>query len=276
MQRTLIVGASGYLGQRLMTAQFGKHVVGTYYQNFKLGLEYLDVCKSGAIVDFIKNYKPELVLFAAGMTNVDRCKKEPELAFLVNEAAAKIIANTSKAKMIYYSTDYVFDGEKGNYSEEDQPNPINVYGESKLRGEKAVLSANPNNLVIRVSGLYDSSGSKDVRLDSNIDESTTIFADENRFSNPVHLDDVVMATKILIQKNESGIFHVAGDTALSRYEFQKLLVYNSPIQRKVVSTSYSQKEKIAPRPLNTSLSMDKLLKHGWRSRSVFETFQIVV
>jgi dTDP-4-dehydrorhamnose reductase len=264
MQRVLIVGASGYLGQRLMTEQFGKQVVGTYYKNFKHGLKYLDLRKSDVIVDFIKSYKPELTLFAAGITNVDQCQYDPELAFLINEMAANVIANATKVKMIYYSTNYVFDGEKGSYREEDQPNPINIYGESKLHGEKAVLSANPDNLVIRLSGLYDSLGSKDVRLDTEIDEVTTIFADQNRFSNPIHLDDVVSATKILIQNQERGIFHVAGNRILSRYEFQKLLIYHSAMKKKVIPKIYLKSEKVAPRPLNSSLLIEKILRYNWR------------
>lgn len=264
MQRILIVGASGYLGQQLMKAQFSRQVVGTYYQNFKHDLEYLDLRKSDIIVDFIKCYKPELVLFAAGITNVNQCQNDPALAFLINERAANIIANVTKAKMIYYSTDYVFDGEKGNYREEDRPNPINIYGESKLHGEKAVLSAKLDNLVIRVSGLYDSFGSKDVRLYSDIDTVTTIFADQNRFSNPIHLDDVIAATKILIQHQEQGIFHVAGNRVLSRYEFQKLLVHRSSIKKKVIPKIYLKSEKLAPRPLNSSLLIEKILRYNWK------------
>lgn len=263
MTTTLIFGASGYLGRRLFLEKWTERVVGTYYNHQTEGLIYQDLQNTLSLIDFIREIQPGIILYAAGLTDVDECQKKPEKAFFLNYEAVKEIMNTCiDAKFIYFSTDYVFDGKLGKYDEYAPPRPINVYGQSKLLGEQIVLSKNPNNVVIRIGGLFGENGNQNSRFRKLISSSGIIFAEDDRISSPIHLDEVVSATKFILSNNFCGLFHASGNTSLSRYEFQQLLFYHSPSPRRIIPT-YNFPRRITPRPPNTSLVSKRLNAAGW-------------
>ena len=273
MSKIALIGASGYLGQRLFKWLLSEvsvnDVVGTYFNNKKNNLEFLDITSPSAVSAFMKIHSPHLILFSAGITDVDKCQLNPDLAFQVNARAISAITAFAGVKIIYYSTDYVFDGKYGNYSETDVANPINIYGKSKLHGEEITLKSRSENLVIRVSGLYGSSGESNDRFAKSCLQKS-VLADDDRSSSPILLDDVVSATKLLLCKNQNGLFHVAGPSNFTRYEFQQLLSLYVSKNRKVIPTSTSETTPIALRPINSSLSIKKLSLLGWSPMHLHE------
>lgn len=264
--RVLVVGASGFLGRALMQEKWGTQVLGTFYRHPIPNAVYLDLRDQESIHHLLGQFYPDLILFAGGITDTDYCEQHPYQAFKVNSEAAGIIARFP-VRTVYYSSDYVFEGTKGNYTEYDSTHPLNIYGQSKLTGEQLVLNANSTNIVIRVSGLYGKSGEQK-RSSNRSEDYAQIFAEDDRFSSPVLLDDVVSATRILLNEGTAGIFHVAGPDAYSRYEFEQLLSYYAPVRTCVVPVVSSDIDYYAPRPKDSSLSTGKLTQLGWVAKRV--------
>lgn len=256
--KILLIGASGKLGRVAYQYFSSRHtVIGTYFTNFCEGLVFLDLTQPDSLNDLISTEAPDVILYAAGLTDVDKCEKHQELAYKCNAKPIEQIVKHTRLKLIYISTDYVFKGDKGDYSEISEPSPINVYGMSKLAGENVTLS-NKGNVVVRVSGLFSYANSPNVNTQS---------VDDNRFSSPVSCIDVCKAVELILDRNVSGIFHAAGEKTLSRYEFA---VVNNAVTEssQTFIPSYYTSGKMADRPLNSSLTCARLENFGW-SRTPF-------
>ncbi len=261
----LVVGASGFLGQRL-AADFEEYrLVGTYFRHQSSEFIYLDLREQQQVDNVLSSTTPSIVLYAAGLTDVDACERKPDLARRLNAEAVAMIARYPSVRTVYFSTDYVFDGKQGLYNEYDETAPLNEYGLSKLAGEEAVLSENPANLVIRVSGLYNSTGVRNGG--SDLRTHIKVYADDIRRSSPVHVDDVVRAVKLLIERNEGGVYHAAGPDVLSRYEFSQLVSLRS-LKGVTVLPFTNSGEEGACRPENSSLTSVRLENLGWHPRRV--------
>lgn len=251
--KILLIGASGKLGVEVYKYFSQKYeVIGTYYSHSYDGLLYLDVTQSDMLHTLIHTQKPDVIIYTAGITDVDKCEEYKDLAFLCNAKPLEEISKYKEIKLIYISTDYVFNGEVGNYSERAIPSPKNTYGLSKLTGESATLH-NPKNAVIRVSGLFSN---------ECIMTLETRFAEDNRISSPILFFDVCKAIELILITDSSGIFHAAGEMALSRYEFA---VINNAITESCQSIMpcYYQPNNGVLRPINTSLTCNKLKYLGW-------------
>jgi dTDP-4-dehydrorhamnose reductase len=166
----------------------------------------------------------DVLINAAAFTNVDACETERDRAFLINAEAAGVLAeicNEKDAKLIHFSTDYVFDGEKrAPYTEEDQANPISLYGESKLTGEKKVLAAENGHLVVRVSWVFGPDRPsfidamiKRAQQDENID------AISDKFSTPTYTHDLARMLPQFFDRREGGILHFANAGKCSWQEY---------------------------------------------------------
>ncbi|MBT9131863.1 MAG: dTDP-4-dehydrorhamnose reductase [Firmicutes bacterium] len=259
MSAILVIGASGFLGRHLMSCCPGKRKLGTYHLHESIGMEFLDLQDLRQIRQIIKRVSPSVVIYAAGMTDVDACEKNPEMACQINAHAVAEIATISTARIVYISTDYVFDGSKGFYREEDEVKPLNIYGASKVAGEQAVLAHNRLNLVVRVSGLYDDGGMKRCNFSSPI---KPVIMDDIRISSPVHVADVASAIDRLLEIDNGGIYHVAGPDALSRYEFSQLV----SLRCSEDAMPSAPRKTLALRPRDSSLSTQRMQSLGWQAR----------
>jgi dTDP-4-dehydrorhamnose reductase len=203
-----------------------------------------------------------VVLYAAGLTDVDACERDPALAWRLNAEVSSEIASWGGARVVYFSTDYVFDGARGLYSEDDGTAPVNVYGRSKVAGERAVLGSASGNLVVRLSGLYDANGVKEQAFSSPPPPAPS---DDTRMSSPVHVEDVVSAIRLLLGAGTRGVYHVAGPGVLSRYEFGQLVALRSPARAVAPPRGGA-----APRPRDSSLLASRVKGLGWTARRVSE------
>ncbi len=229
--KVMITGASGSVGWVLSKALAGRcEVFGTYasHPNVPEGVTGLkaDLCDQWAMKEHLELYQPDIIVHLAAITQPDRCEQNPQLAFRVNfEATSEIarVAGTIGARLVYASSDLVFDGAKGSYTEEEVPRPLSIYGMSKLRAEEAALGLLDGTLVVRSSLMYGfgSPVSKTFlsRVLENLEqgEKMQLFTDQLR--NPILIDDLAGAVIIAIEKDLSGIYHIGGPEIVNRHEF---------------------------------------------------------
>ncbi|MFN2115218.1 MAG: dTDP-4-dehydrorhamnose reductase [Anaerolineae bacterium] len=222
--RILITGAEGQLGRALARRAVGHDVI-------SCGRDDLDV-RSLSCRDVIASARPELVINAAAMTNVDRCEGEPDRAHAINALGARNVALGSRAAdahLLQISTDYVFDGCKDEpYWEFDAPAPINVYGASKLAGERLVQEVYDRVFIVRAAWLYGLGGrnfvTRVLRLAGDRDELSIV---NNEVGSPTFCDDFADAVLELVATGAHGTYHLAGEGECSRYEFARAILDES-------------------------------------------------
>jgi dTDP-4-dehydrorhamnose reductase len=217
--KIVILGAGGRLGAALLREYREKHDVAGFNH------AQLDLASLGDVRRTLDAMNFDVLINAAAFTNVDSCETEREPAFLINGEAPGVLAeicNAKDAKLIHFSTDYVFDGEKrAPYTEEDQANPISFYGESKLAGERNLLAAENGHLVVRVSWVFgrDRPSFIDAMI-KRAQEDEKIDAVSDKFSTPTYTHDIArMLPQFFDRGFEGGILHFANAGRCSWHEY---------------------------------------------------------
>ncbi len=268
--KVLIFGASGFLGTKLVD-YFSKEntVFGTGQENSTDRIFALDATNPAEIDHIIYTVKPDLVINTIGVTNSLECEKNPLLAEKVNFLAAKKVSDISKkigAKQVFISSSYVFEGNKGNYTEEDLPTPQTKYGQTKLMAEKAVLSN--EGIVIRVDVMYGFNGIEKPNgvLGKVIKNNILEERNPNQKRTPLFIDDLPEIIFKLVSKNASGIFHVGGPDSMDMYSFLNLLkeVAGSPVQIVRVDDPHA----LVKPPQNATISIQKINQLGIKTTSL--------
>ncbi len=279
--KILVLGAGGFLGTKITGVLSKNHNVKPYYRLKKPSMDIQDGKK--VIRETVK-IKPDVVLNCAGLTDVDLCETNKRLADNVNVESTRGIAkacNLAGAKLVHISTDYVFDGARGGYTEEDATNPINFYGETKLKSEKIISSDCENYIIARVSVLYGVNGDNTERgfvrhmYDSMVlGKNVNAFYDQ--YGTPTLTDDIAGALDALIQHDSTGIFHVAGPQKLTRYEMALAFADTFGFDRGLINKiSMDTLHLPAKRPVDTSLTTDKITALGVRMRTFDEGVAIM-
>lgn len=229
--RILLTGASGLLGLNLALAVDGKEhqvygVANTQpFQWVSFKSIQAELTEAGTLERLFEEVKPESVIHCAAIANVDDCESKPEVAEEINAVLPgriAALAAESNAKMLHISTDAVFDGTKGNYSETDEPNPLSVYARTKLDGEKAVLSANPQAMVARVNFYgWSMSGSRSLAefFVNNLAEGKPLKGFSDVHFCPMMVLDLTATLMEALKKDLHGLYHVVGPQSMSKYEF---------------------------------------------------------
>ncbi len=274
MKRVLVCGSNGLLGQRLAMLFDGKsdyEVLHTsHHRTFALDephIDYtqLDIANKSDVKSLVSSYRPDVVLNAAAMTNVDECETHRELAWKHNVTAVENLVEVCRrinAKLVHVSTDYVFDGMSGKYTEEDRAHPVNYYGKTKLAGENVIRSSGIDYAILRTVLLYGVGvGVKNnfaLWVIDNLTEKKEIRCVDDQISNPTHVHDLAMAVKTAADEPVSGVFHISGSEIVSRYAFAvkaaELFGFDSQCIRRVKSADIPRP---ALRPMNTSFVIDK-------------------
>jgi dTDP-4-dehydrorhamnose reductase len=267
--KLLITGASGLLGIKLCQIALRKnHVVYAVYSQHKplygtpVELNILDPKAEQQTLDKIK---PDAVVHAAALTDVDKCELEKQLAWKTNVEATKNLARLCKERdvfLVYVSTDYVFDGEKGMYKETDNPAPINHYGLTKLKGEE-VVQALDNHCIVRGSVIYGSTPATGkinfaLWLLDKLKKKEEVKIVTDQWNSPtlnVNMAEMIIET---LEKRTNGTFHLSGATRLSRYEFAEHLAKTFNLDSKYITPVKSKHIKwVAKRPKDSSLNVNK-------------------
>ena len=257
--KILLLGHKGMLGSDLLTQMSLHHeVVG-------MDKEEIDITSADDCAKAIEQTAPQIVINAAGYTNVDGCETAKEECFAVNAEALKNIAvacHRKNIRIIHFSTDYVFNGTgSAPYKEDDDCDPINTYGASKLAGERYLQTLAQNYIIIRTAWLYGVNGKNFVRTILEKAKTTPrLTVVDDQLGSPTHTKDLAAAVDILIEKNAQGIFHVTNRGSCSWYQFAVKILQESGIENVEVSPIKSdQLARTAKRPAYSVLSMQKFI-----------------
>lgn len=277
--KVLLTGADGQLGRCF------QDVYATTYEIIALNSAALDITNLDQVAASVSEHKPQVVVNAAAYTAVDRAEDEPEQAFLVNAQGAKnlaVVCAKLNIELIHISTDYVFDGTKKTpYSVKDAPNPINVYGKSKLAGELLVLAHHPSARIIRTSWVYSEYGHNFlktmVRLASEGKEVLTVVSDQ--YGCPTYAGNLAQAIGSLIDSRPSAcLYHYTDDDEMSWYDFAKQIFMILSVQDKyspvVTPISSAQYPVSALRPQYSTLTKTLDINNNIALRKVVELYEL--
>ena len=258
-----IVGANGRLGAALVR-EYQRDYEVTSYDRRQLDLGQLDRVRSALAAT-----KFELLINCAALTNVDYCESHREEAFVVNAEAPRLlaeIANEKSAKLVHFSTDYVFDGKENTpYTEEDMAFPLSVYGESKLEGERRVLEVSSQHLVIRLSWVFGPDKPSFIdQIVQRARENDVVTAVADKFSAPTYTIDVASWLRLAADKDANGILHLANNGGCSWQEWAQYAIdvcrrLGLPLKAERVGavSLADMKNFVARRPVHTVLSSAK-------------------
>ena len=279
--KVLGTGLDGLVGSRIVELLSDKYE----FENLSI-ITGLDVTDRKAVLQRIKNSQAQVIFHLAAKTDVDECEKDKALgregeAWKINVEGTRNVADAcleTNKKLIYVSTDFVFDGENvptGGYSEEDTPNPINWYAQTKYEGEKIVQSLSTPWLIFRIASPYRANF---VRLDffrailKRLQDGLPVTAVSDHIFTPTFIDDIAVALDKLINNNSQGIFHVVGSQSLTPYEAAVLIAKEFDLDTPQISQTTRAEffKNRAPRSFQLVLKNDKIENLGIKMRTFEE------
>ena len=264
--KTLVFGSSGQLGHDLMST-FGDKAVGLTHAD-------VDVTDGIGVSRIVREQRPDWVINTAAFHRVDDCELNPALAFAVNAVGAGNVARAATeigAGVVFFSTDYVFDGEgrarHDPHTESSKAEPRNAYGVSKLAGEQLVMNANPRHLVIRSAGLYGTATSRkgwtfpELMVSKGRSDGWVQVVTDQALS-PTYTRDLAEATQSLMEQEARGLFHLTNEGECSWYEFAQATFDIAGIAVNMEPTTTVTGERRARRPSYSALASERLAEAG--------------
>jgi len=265
--KLFITGGSGLLGYRIaeLALERGYDVYSGYCHNrAPINPVKIDLANSASIFKALEEIKPDVIMHTAALTDVDMCEKDKELAFKINVEGTKAIANAARklnAFLIYVSTDYVFDGSRGMYKEDDETNPINHYGYTKLLGEKYCLDR--DYCIARTCVIYGAkpaSGKVNfvLWLINKLKNGEKVGIVTDQYITPTLNTNLAKMMLEIAERKIKGIFHLAGATRVSRFEFAEAVADEFELDESLITPSKMEDINwIAARPRDSSLDTSK-------------------
>lgn len=260
--KVLVTGANGQLGYDVVKELQKQNIdcCGVTRKDF-------DLIDFEATEKFITNYMPDVVIHCAAYTAVDKAEDEQGLCYLVNASTTENIAEICKkinAKMLYISTDYVFDGTKdGFYEVDDTPNPINVYGKTKLLGEQAVQRILNKYFIVRISWVFGEHGNNFVKTMLRLGkERKEINVVADQYGSPTYTADLAALLVEMIKTDKYGIYHATNEGVCTWAEFAEEIFKIAKFNVKVNHITTAEYPTKAKRPINSKLSKKSLQING--------------
>ena len=291
--KILITGANGMLGQHLVKHLLDKNYdviatgIGPSRLPFKESKQFnyveLDITDGPVVNSMIVQLHPEVIIHAAAMTQVDQCEEQKIACWNINVTATRFLLDAAKeisARFIFISTDFVFDGLNGPYSENTEPSPVNYYGSSKWGAEKAVEESGLVWTIVRTVLLTGNpvTGTRQniiTWVKDKLQKGEKIRVVDDQYRTPTFVEDLAAGIMLVLEKNARGIYHISGKDALTPYaiavETARLLKLDERLIEKVDSASLSQ---LAVRPARTGLIISKAeTELGYRPHSFRESLE---
>lgn len=291
--RLLVVGSNGLLGQKVVelfvrgsSAEITASSVELTPVRTLHSVTYrqTDITSKKDVKALVSAVEPTVIINCAAMTNVDACETERELAWKINVSGVEHLADAAKranAALVHISTDYVFDGKHGPYSEDDRPEPLSYYGKTKLASENILRASDVTYLILRTMVLYGhAEGVKSnfaLWLIESLQKKNSVNVVDDQIGNPTLVDDLAYAVMRAVELRKWGLYHVAGRDILSRYDFAvKLAAVFGLDPGLITPIKTEQLKQPAPRPLQSGLvTLKAETEIGYRPSTVEEGLLIV-
>ncbi|HUS05922.1 MAG TPA: dTDP-4-dehydrorhamnose reductase [Bryobacteraceae bacterium] len=266
-KRVVIVGRGGQLGTELVKvfSARGHAVTGFTRQE-------LDITDSGRVEHVLADLDPAIILNAAAYNKVDVAEKEPQLAYLGNALAVRNLALAARqvdARLVHFSTDYVFDGQADRpYTEEDSTHPLGAYAVSKLAGEMYAQAYLDSPLIIRTSGVFGPAGLKTAggnfveTMLRHAASGKTIRVVEDHVASPTYAPALAERTADLLERDAAGVFHIGGGVPISWFDYARLIFQAAGLSPEVRPTNEREYRTVARRPRYSALSNAKIERMG--------------
>ena len=289
-KRILVVGSNGMLGQRTIrffSLQNNFEILGCSVEEQPVTNDYdyvrCDLTKRENVKKIIYDFYPDFIVNAAAFTNVDLSEVEKEIAWKVNVKGVEYLAETARvldSHLIHISSDYIFDGTSGPYSENAKPNPLGYYGRTKLASENALKISGTVYTIIRTNVLF---GIADSRPDfvrwviNSLKENKQIRIVTDQFNNPTFIDDLVQAISKIIEFERDGVYHIGGRDFLSRFEFaEKVAEYFNLEKNLIQPIETGELNQKARRPLKSGLiTLKAETELGYKPHTLNESLMLM-
>jgi dTDP-4-dehydrorhamnose reductase len=270
IHRVLVIGSNGLLGQKVAELL----IRGSNYDitlssvepapvRHLLSAEYVqaDITSRKEVRDLVSSCKPDAIINCAAMTNVDACETERDIAWKINVNGVENIIDAARknaVRVFHVSSDYVFDGKSGPYSEDDRPEPLSYYGKSKLASENALLASDIPFFIARTMVLYGfAQGVKAnfaLWLIQSLRDRQTVRVVDDQYGNPTFVDDLAFGIIRAMELGRTGIYHLAGRDIINRYEFAQKLAQVFHVDASLIQPiKTAQLRQPAVRPLKSGL-----------------------
>ena len=262
-----ITGGSGLLGERLATiASNDDEIVLSHNSNPTKNTIKCDITDKNEVEKVINKNKPDTIVHCAAMTDVDLCEDEIDIAYRINSYGTRNMAQAAEnigAKIIYVSTDFVFDGDKGYYSEDDEVNPLGIYAKSKYDGEVQLKKYSTNWAIARVSVLYGwhKKANFTTWVINQLRSNNSINIVTDQINSPTYADNAGEAIFEIAKQDKNGIYHTAGNDRINRFDFTQKIAEAFNLNKDLINPTTSDKFiQKAPRPRDSSLNVNKIKK----------------
>lgn len=264
MNNILVTGSTGQLGSDVV-----KELLKRGYSTLSPNRSEFNLCSEDNIRNYILNSNCEAIVHCAAYTQVDKAEDEKDLCIKINATATKHIVKCAKIldiPMIYISTDYVFDGTKdGEYTENDETNPINIYGESKLAGEKYVQEILDKYYIVRTSWVFNINGKNFIETMLRLSKANNQLSIVNdQIGSPTYTKDLSRLLVDMLETSKYGLYHATNEGYCSWYEFANTIFKLANINIDIKAINSNEYASRAKRPMNSKLSKDKLIEYGFK------------
>ncbi|QTE22354.1 SDR family oxidoreductase [Polaribacter cellanae] len=292
MKKIVITGSNGLLGQSLLNLLLEEKdkykIIGFSRGENRSGRNdftyvSMDITQELILKEKLQEINPAVIINTAAMTQVDDCENNKEVCDLLNVTVVKWLVEVSKeinAHLIHISTDFIFDGKKGNYTETDTPNPLSYYGLSKLKSEEILIKSNINYTILRTILVYgkvfDMNRNNIVLwVKKMLEQQKEITIVNDQFRAPTYVEDLAIACKISIDKKATGIYNIASKKILSVYEIAQQIAGSFNLDKNLIKPiSTSTLNQTAPRPAKTGFDLSKTNKElGFYPKSFKEDLE---
>lgn len=261
--RILIAGSNGMLGNDL------KEVLQDKHELILTTSKTMDITDKNHTIDFISNEKPDIIINSAAYTDVDDCEENQDVAYAVNGKGVKNLAIACRAvdcPLVHISTDYIFNGKNDRpWVENDEADPISVYGKSKLKGEEAILEILDKFFIVRTAWLYGVNGRNFpktmLELAENHSEITVVY---DEIGTPTYARDLANAISQLIETDFYGIYHITNSGSCSWCEFARYIFEVANVDVNVIPVTASEFARAAPRPSYSVLKNKNWIENGFK------------
>lgn len=295
MKKICVIGANGLLGLNLIKNIHDFDIFGTFNQTStnveNISIHQLDITEYRSCEQILK-FNPDFIINAAAISDVDYCEKFKEKAYSVNVSGVKNLVKIAKklqCKLIQISTDGIFSGKTGSYIEDDLPNPVNYYGQTKLESENEIKKLN-DYIICRTNLLYGYVSQKKLNERSDYSKPTNfvlwVLSELNKknhlnivndqYSNPTLVDNLSKIIEFSLKKDLVGVFHTTDLNCISRFDFAKKIAIKFGYSESLISPiSTKELNQFAPRPSKTCLNCTKIQKNDIKLTSIDDSLDML-